>query len=201
MQQRQTREKKETDERSEKLNVTQKKYIRNPENMPYYKYELLDRRINRNYRNKQQFDEAGDIVNVSEDNFMQPSDEDAQGNVLTEEELASIRMSDSHQTPNKEDSKPAAQPENEDSSPLPEPNRIRLNKQEHEADNKKKLFTTLAENTKKQLREQREKHAMEIAAMIRANLGTQHLLTTKTTPAQTMNDHRTTVHFNAITKP
>jgi hypothetical protein len=64
----------------------------------------------------------------------------------------------------------------------------------------KKLFTTLAKNTQKQLREQGEKHAMEIAAMKRANLDTQHLLTTKTTPAQTMNDHRTTAHFNAMTK-
>jgi hypothetical protein len=36
---------------------------------------------------------------------MQPSDEDAQGNVLAEKELASIRMSDSHRTPSKEDSK------------------------------------------------------------------------------------------------
>jgi hypothetical protein len=42
---------------------------------------------------------------------------------------------------------------------------------------------------------------MEIVAMKRANLDTQNLLTTKTTPAQTMNDHRTTAHFNAMTKP
>jgi hypothetical protein len=27
------------------------------------------------------------------------------------------------------------------------------------------------------------------------------MLTTKTTPAQAMNDHRTTAHFNAMTKP
>jgi hypothetical protein len=65
----------------------------------------------------------------------------------------------------------------------------------------KKLFATLAENTQKQLREQGEKYAMEIAAMKRANLDTQHRLTTKTTPAQTMKDHRTTAHFNAMTKP
>jgi hypothetical protein len=92
---------------------------------------------------------------------MQPSDEDAQGKVLTEEELASIRMSDSQRTqgnfltekelanirmsdrtPSKQDSKPAAQPENENSSPSPEPNRRKLNRQEHEAYNMKKLFTT-----------------------------------------------------------
>jgi hypothetical protein len=65
----------------------------------------------------------------------------------------------------------------------------------------KKIFATLAENTQKQLREQEEKHAMEIAAMKRANLDTQHILTTKTKPVQTMNDHRTTAHFTAMTKP
>jgi hypothetical protein len=59
----------------------------------------------------------------------------------------------------------------------------------------------LAENTQKQPREQGEKHAMEITVMKRANLDTQNLLTTKTAPAQTMNDHRTTAHFNATTKP
>jgi hypothetical protein len=37
--------------------------------------------------------------------------------------------------------------------------------------------------------------------MKRANLDTQNMLTTKTTPAQTMNDHRSTAHFNAMTKP
>jgi hypothetical protein len=56
-------------------------------------------------------------------------------------------MNDSHRTPNKEDTQPAAQPENEDSSPSPEPDRRRLNKQEHKADHIKKLFATLAENT------------------------------------------------------
>jgi hypothetical protein len=59
----------------------------------------------------------------------------------------------------------------------------------------------LVENTQKQLREQGEKHAMEIAAMKRTNLDTHNLLTTQTTPAQTMNDHRTTVHFNEMNKP
>jgi hypothetical protein len=70
--------------------------------------------------------EEGGIVNSSDEYFIQPSDKDAQGNVITEEELASIRMSDTHRTPNEEDGKPAAQPENEDSSPSPEPNRRRL---------------------------------------------------------------------------
>jgi hypothetical protein len=132
---------------------------------------------------------------------MQPSDEDPQGNVLTEEEQTLIKMNDPRRTPNKEDKKQASQPENEDSSPSPEPDRKKLSKQEHEADNIKKLFPTLSENTPKQLREQGENHAMEIAAMKRANLDTQNLLTTNKTPAQTMNDHRTTAHFTAMTKP
>jgi hypothetical protein len=59
----------------------------------------------------------------------------------------------------------------------------------------------LAKNTQKQLKERGEKHAMAIAAMKRANLDTRNLLTTKTTPVQTMSDHITTTHFNAMTKP
>jgi hypothetical protein len=39
---------------------------------------------------------------------MQLSDKDTQGNVLTEEEQEIIKMNDSHQSPNKEDTKPAA---------------------------------------------------------------------------------------------
>jgi hypothetical protein len=72
--------------------------------------------------------EEGEPLNSTDDEFVQPSGEDAQGNVLTEKELTSKRMSDVHRTPNKEDSKPAAQPENEDSSPSPEQHRERLNK-------------------------------------------------------------------------
>jgi hypothetical protein len=59
----------------------------------------------------------------------------------------------------------------------------------------------LAKNTQKQLKEQGVKHAMEITAMKRANMHMRHLSTTKTAPAQTLNDHRTTAHFNAMTKP
>jgi hypothetical protein len=51
----------------------------------------------------------------------------------------------------------------------------------------KKLFSTFTENTQKQFREQEEEHGMEIVAMKRANMDTQNMLTTKTTPAQTMN--------------
>jgi hypothetical protein len=65
----------------------------------------------------------------------------------------------------------------------------------------KKLFATFTENTQKQLPEQEEKHAMEIAAMKLANVDTQNLLTTKTTPTQTTNDQRISAHFTVMTKP
>jgi hypothetical protein len=65
----------------------------------------------------------------------------------------------------------------------------------------KKRFSTLAGNTQQQLREQGEKHAMEIAAMKQVNLDTNNILTTKTTPAKTMNYHRITAHFTAMIKP
>jgi hypothetical protein len=145
-----------TEERLETRDVTKRKYVRNPENIPYYEGDSIHRGINRNDRHKEQFDEAGDVINSSDDDFMQPSDKDPQGNVLTGEEQALIKMNDPHQNPNKEDKQQAAQPENEDSSPSPEPDRKRPSKQEHEADNMKKLFATLAENNQKQLREQGE---------------------------------------------
>jgi hypothetical protein len=65
----------------------------------------------------------------------------------------------------------------------------------------KQLFADLVKDKQKQFKEQGEKHTMEIAALKRANFDTQNLLTTKTTPAQTMSDHRSTDHFNAMTKP
>jgi hypothetical protein len=67
--------------------------------------------------------------------------------------------------------------------------------------NIKKLVANLAENTQKQLKEQGEKHAMEIASTKRANLDTHNLVTARTTLAQKMNDHISSAHFNAITKP
>jgi hypothetical protein len=42
---------------------------------------------------------------------------------------------------------------------------------------------------------------MEIAAMKWANMDTKNLLTTKTTPTQTMNYHIISAHFTAMTKP
>jgi hypothetical protein len=65
----------------------------------------------------------------------------------------------------------------------------------------KQLIANLARENQKKFKEQEDKHTMEIAALKRINLDTQNLLTTKTTPTQTMSDHRSTAHFNAMTKP
>jgi hypothetical protein len=73
-------------------------------------------------------DEGGETIKSTDDEFVQPSDEDAQGSVLADEELARKRMADVQRTPSKEDSKPAAQPENEYRSPSPEQPRERLSK-------------------------------------------------------------------------
>jgi hypothetical protein len=140
-------------ERSIKRSITHKKYIRNPENIPYYEGDTRDQRIYRQDRNQHQLNEKGEPVNPTDDEFVQPSDEDTQGNVLTEEELTSKRMSDVHRTPSKEDSRPADQPENEDSSPSPEQHQERLNKRDHESENIKKIFANLVENTQKQNKE------------------------------------------------
>jgi hypothetical protein len=142
------------EERSIKCSITHKKYVRNPENIPYYDGDTRDRRIYCQDHNQHQLNEDGETVNSTDDEFVQPSDEDAQGNILADEELARKKMSDVHQTPSKKDSKPAPQPENEDSSPSPEQHRERLNKRDRESENIKKLFANLAENTPKQLKEQ-----------------------------------------------
>jgi hypothetical protein len=146
-------------------------------------------------------DEDGETINSTDDEFMQPSDEDAQGNVLSDEELTRKRMTDVQRTPSKEDSKPVAQPEDEYSPLSPDQPRERLRKRYHESEQMKKLFADLVRDNQKQFKEQGEKHTIEIAALKRANLDTQNLLTTKNTPAQTMSDHISTAHFNAMTKP
>jgi hypothetical protein len=161
----------------------------------------IHRRINRKYQHKEQFNADGEVIDSSNDRFQQPSDEDEQGSVLKADELAPPNMNDSHRTPNKQDAKPAAEPEYQETPPSPEPNRIWLRKQGHETETMKKLFTSSTENTQKQLREQEEKHAMEITAMKWANMDTQNLLTTKTAPTQTMNDNRTSAHLTAMTEP
>jgi hypothetical protein len=47
---------------------------------------------------------------------------------------------------NKQDAKPAAEPEDQAALPSPELNQRRLRKQEHETEQMKKLFETFTEN-------------------------------------------------------
>jgi hypothetical protein len=98
------------EERSIKSIITREKYIWNPENIPYYDGDTSVQRTYRLDRNPHQLDEDGETIDSTDDKFVQPSDEDAQGNVLPDEELTRKIMADVQRTPNKEDSKPAAQP-------------------------------------------------------------------------------------------
>jgi hypothetical protein len=68
----------------------------NPENIPYYDRDTNDRRIYRRDHNQHQLDEDGETINSTDEAFIQPSDEDAQGNVLTDKEIARKRMTDVH---------------------------------------------------------------------------------------------------------
>jgi hypothetical protein len=91
---------------------------------------------------------------------MQPSDEDAQGNVLPDDELERKRAAAAQKTQSKEDSKPAAQSEAEESPLSVEQPRNRLRKLKHESEEMKQLFPDLARDNQKQFKEQEEKHTM-----------------------------------------
>jgi hypothetical protein len=122
------------DIRSNKSVTSREPYIRNPENIPYYEGDAKARIIYRRDRNKHQMDEDGEPINSTDDEFMQPSDEDAQGNVLPDDELKRKRAAAAQKTPNKEDRKPAAQSEAEESPLSVEQPRQRLRKRNHESE-------------------------------------------------------------------
>jgi hypothetical protein len=130
--------------RSNKSITPREPYIRNPENIPYYDGDTQDRRIFRRDRNKHQLDEEGEPINSTDDEFMQPSDEDAQGNIIPDDEIERKRVAAAQKTPSKEDSKPAAQSEAEESPLSVEQPRNRLRKRHHESEAMKQLFADLA---------------------------------------------------------
>jgi hypothetical protein len=117
------------------------------------------------------------------------------------DELAPIRMDNSNCTPKKQDANPSEGQEEQETPSSTKRNRIRLQKQDYETEKMKKLFASFTANTHTKLREQAGKNEMEIAAMKQTNMDTQNLLTKKTTPTQIMNDHITSSHFTAMTKP
>jgi hypothetical protein len=118
-----------TNEPTEKRDIPQGKYERTPERIPYYELEKIYQRVKRKDQHKQQFNEDGEVIHSIDDDFHQPSDEDAQGNVLMKEERALVTMNCSHRTPNKEDTKPAAKLENQEIHLSPEQNQKILRKQ------------------------------------------------------------------------
>jgi hypothetical protein len=89
------------DIRSNKSITSREPYIQNPENIPYYEGDAMARRIYRRDRNKHHVDEDREPINSSDNEFMHPSDEDAQGNVLPDDELERKRAAASQKTPSK----------------------------------------------------------------------------------------------------
>jgi hypothetical protein len=79
------------EERSIKSGITREKYIRNRENIPYYDGDTSVRRTYCRDRNQHQLDEDGETINSTDDEFVQPSDKDAQGNIFPDKELTRKR--------------------------------------------------------------------------------------------------------------
>jgi hypothetical protein len=126
--------------------------IQNPENIPYDDGDISALRTFRRDRNQHHLDEDGETINSTDDEFVQPPDEDAQGSVLPDEEIEIKRMADVQRNPSKEDIKPAAQPEDEESTLSPEQPRNRLRKRYHESEQMKKLFADLVRYNQKQFK-------------------------------------------------
>jgi hypothetical protein len=104
---------------------------------------------------------------LSDRDFEQPSNEDAQGNVISMRRMDIDGEDDIRQTPNKEETKAAAEEEEEQeqASPSTERQNRRSKKHIEETEKMKKPFAVFTADTKKQLNEQAERHASEIAAM------------------------------------
>jgi hypothetical protein len=151
--------------RSNKSITPRQPYIRNPENIPYYNRDTQDRRIYRRDRNTHHLDEEGEPINSTDDEFMQPSDEDSQRNVLPDDEIERKRAAAAQKTPSKEDSKPSAQSEAEEIPLSAKQPRNRLCKRHYESEAMKKLIADLSRDNQKQFKEQEEKHTMEIVAL------------------------------------
>jgi hypothetical protein len=173
--------------------------VRNPETHPYHEGEKEYRITDRKYRNKQKFDEDGEVINSSDEDFEQPSDKDSQGNALSIRRMDIDGEDDINQTPNKEDTQSAVESETQ-TLPLSEKQERHLIKHDDDTNKIKKLFAIFAAKIQKQLNEQAEIHTIEIAAMKQTSMETQNLLTTKTMTTKPVNDHRAYANFTSTTK-
>jgi hypothetical protein len=84
-----------------------KQYVRNPGGTSYYKEDAIYQRKDRRDRHKHHLDLDEKVVNSSDDGFEQPSDEDAQGNVISIHKMDIDAEDDITQMPNKADAKPS----------------------------------------------------------------------------------------------
>jgi hypothetical protein len=109
------------------------------------------------------------VIYSSNNGFEQPSDENAQGDVLSIPRMDIDEEDNIKHTPNKADAKPSADKEDQ-ASPSPEIKDKPLIKHDDETGNMKKLFAVFTSNTQKRLTEKAEKHAIEIAAMKRTTI-------------------------------
>jgi hypothetical protein len=135
-----------------------------------------------------------------DDESLRTVDKFKHGDTNTEDTLTSPKMRD-ESSPDKSDCKESAHADSDASSPSTKTRQKTSHRQRDDA-KMKKMCVDLDNSTKHQLKEQEARHAKEIADMRRVNHDTQNLLTTKTIPSQTitMNNHRITAHFNAMTK-
>jgi hypothetical protein len=88
------------------------------------------------------------VIDSSDEGFEQPSDEDAQGNVLTMRQMDIDREDGTTQTPNKQDAKPEAE-EEEQVLPSTERQDRRSRKHDYETEKMKKILAVFTTNTQK----------------------------------------------------
>jgi hypothetical protein len=97
---------KTTKETTEKRAKAHKRYVINPHDIPYYEDDALYRKIDREDKNKLQFDLTENVVNSSDDGSEQPSDEDSQGNVFSINKIDVNTEEDVSKAPHKAYTKP-----------------------------------------------------------------------------------------------
>jgi hypothetical protein len=87
------------------------------------------------------------VIDSSEEDFEQPLDENAQGNVLTMRQMNIDGVDNTNQNPNKQDTKPASKEEEQEISPSTKIQDRRLIKHDDETEKMKKIFVVFTANT------------------------------------------------------
>jgi hypothetical protein len=87
------------------------------------------------------------VIDSSEEDFEQPSDEDAQRNVLTMRQMNIDGVDNTNQNPNKHDTKPASKEEEQETSTSTKRQNRRLRKYDDENEKMKNFFVVFTANT------------------------------------------------------